>query len=263
MGLTRLQSTVSSGQPAALPPGRFALDALAPGGTAGATHLRRDAADLLALAAGAEWSRPLRGSARDAAYVSFQIYASASTIVEVGGVRLGFTLSPVGRSLQLMYDDATSGALQWKPLHQHLAIGTYGGRGLASVPTLTVRLDPATQTWDLYSGARLVAGALPLINSRPGGGQFKVRAGVEGAWVSGLAFADDHPLFEDTNANGVDDGAERRLRGSLLPSSLGPVDRQAILREWREEQRRQPPPALYVNRPDPDQPAVRAAAPRS
>ena len=140
LGLTRLQSTVSSGQPAALPPGRFALDALAPGGTAGATHLRRDAADLLALAAGAEWSRPLRGSARDAAYVSFQIYASASTIVEVGGVRLGFTLSPVGRSLQLMYDDATSGALQWKPLHQHLAIGTYGGRGLASVPTLTVRL---------------------------------------------------------------------------------------------------------------------------
>lgn len=263
LGLSRLQPTVMPGQPAALAPARFALDDLAPGGTPGATRLRRDTTDLLALAPGAEWSRPLRGSGRDATYVSLQVYASASTLVDIGGVRLGFTLSPAGRSLQLMYDDASAGALQWKPLHQHLALGSYGGRSLAAVPTLTVRLDPATQTWDLYSGTRLVAGALPLIAGRPGVGQLKVRAGAEGAWVSGLALADEHPLVEDANANGIDDAAERRLRGGLLPSVLGPVDRQAILREWREEQRRQPPPALYVDRPSPDRPAASLSVPRS
>lgn len=263
LGLSRLQPTVASGQPAALAPARFVLDDLAPGAAPGVTRLRRDTADLLALAAGAEWSRPLRSSGRDATYVSLQVYASASTIVDVGGVRLGFTLSPAGHSLQLMYDDASAGALQWKPLHQHFALGTYGGRSLAAVPTLTVRLDPATQTWDLYSGTRLVTGALPQIAGRPGGGPLKIRAGAEGAWVSGLALADEHPLFEDTNANGIDDAAERRLRGGLLPTLLGPVDRQAILREWREDQRSMPPPALYVDRPAPDRPPAATAAARS
>ncbi len=263
LGLNRLQPAAVAGQPAALPPGRFVVDALAPGAAPGVTRLRRDSNDLLALAAGAEWARPLRGSGPEAAYVSFQVYASVSTIVDVGGVRLGFTLGPAGRSLQLMYDDASAGSLQWKPLHLHLATGTYGGRSLAAVPTLTVRLDPATHTWDLYSGARLVAGALPLITSRPAGGQFRVRAGNEGAWLSGLVLADEHPLFEDTNTNGIDDAAERRLRGGLVSSTLGPVDRQAILREWREDQRRMPPAALFVDRPAPDRPADATAATRS
>lgn len=263
LGLTRLQTAITPGQPPALAPARFALDDLAPGAGPGVTRLRRDHLDLLVLAAGAEWTRPLRGSGREAAYVSFQLHASASTIVDVGGVRLGFTLSPAGRGLQLMYDDASTGTLQWRPLHQHLAVGTYLGRSLAAVPTLTVRLDPAALTWELYSGARLVAGPLPLISARQARGQFSVRAGPEGAWLGGLVFADDHPLFDDANANGVDDGAERRLRGGLLPAGLGSVERQALLRDWREEQRRLPPPALYVNRPAPDRIPVSAPAPQS
>lgn len=263
LGLARLLTTTPHGQVPSLAPGRFALDELAPGGAPGIARLRRDGRDLLALAAGAEWTRPLRGAQREVAHVSFQLYASASTIVDIGGVRLGFTLSPAGHSLQLMYDDASAGAPQWKPLHLHLATEAYEGRNLAAVPTLTVRLDLAAQTWDLYSAARLAAGSLPLLPVRPPGGQFRLRAGVEGAWLSGLVFADDHPLFDDANANGIDDTVELRLRGGLLPAPLGSIDRQVLLREWREEQRRHSPPALYVDRPGPDRSVAPPRSPAS
>ena len=260
LGLLRLQPATRPGQAAALAPGRYAVDELAAGAAAGAGRIRQNDVDLLAVAPGGEWSRPLRGPGWDTIFVSFQLYASAGTLVDLGGVRLGITLSPAGGNLQLMYDDSTGGTLQWKPLNVHIGAGRYGGKTFAALPTLTVRLDPGSNTWDLYSGSRLIADNLPIIAARKEQRTFSVRAGSEGAWLAGLVQADDNPLYVDANANGIDDDFERQTRGGLLAATASPADRQALAQDWKTAQRQKPPPALYVKRPLPDRVAV--VAPR-
>jgi hypothetical protein len=151
-----------------------------------------------------------------------------------------------------MYDDSSNATLQWKTLNMHIGAGRYGGKSLAALPTLTVRLDPGSNTWDLYSGSRLIADNLPIIAARKEQRTFSVRAGGEGAWLAGLVQADDNPLYFDTNTNGIDDDFERQRRGSILPATAGAAERQALAQDWKSAQRQNPPPALFVKRPIPD-----------
>ncbi len=249
LGLLRLKATAKANDAAPLAPGKYAVDDLSTGATTGVTKTKKDDVDLLTLDGTKEWSRPLRGSPRDVSFVSFQLHASGSTVVDIGGARLGLTLSPAGGSLQLMYDDSASGTLQWKPLNVHLGTGKYGGRTLAPLPTLTVRLDPGAGTWDLFSGSRLLADNLPMIVANKDRRQFLVRAGGEGAWLAGLVMADENPLYEDANANGIDDTFERQKRGALAATSTNASERTALAQEWKEAQRQKAPPALLVKRP--------------
>ncbi|MSU50106.1 MAG: hypothetical protein EXS37_13650 [Opitutus sp.] len=155
-------------------------------------------------------------------------------------------------SLQLMFDDSATGTLQWKTLNFQLGTGKYGGKNLAARPTLTVRLDPGTSTWDLFSGSRLLADNLPMIAARKDQRQFLVRAGGEGAWLTGLVMAAENPLYEDANANGIDDAFERQKRGTLAAASVTIADRNLLAQEWKDAQRKKAPPALFVKRPLPD-----------
>jgi hypothetical protein len=205
LGLLRLGNDAKPGQPDALAPSKFAVDDLAPNMTIGASRVKKDGVDVLTLDAGREWSRDLRGSPRAVSFVSFQINASQSTVVDIGGARLGLTASPIEGNLQLMFDDSATGSLQWKSLNFHVGTGRFAGKTLAALPTLTLRLDPNTSTWDLYSGGRLLADNLPMIAAKKDDPRFVLRAGIEGAWVTGLVMADENPLYEDANANGVDD----------------------------------------------------------
>lgn len=257
LGLLRLQETAKPGQAAALAANKFAVDDLSAGAAVGASNSRKNDIDVLTLDGNREWSRSLRGSPRDVSFVSFQLHASASTIVDIGGARLGLTLSPVGGNLQLMYDDSATGTLQWKALNFHVGAGKYGGKNLAALPTLTVRLVPGSSTWDLYSGSRLLADNLPMIAAKKDQRQFSVRAGGEGAWLTGLVMADENPLYEDANANGIDDAFERQKRGKLAAASASVADRKVLAQEWKDAQRKKAPPALFVKRPPPDAVVVR------
>lgn len=252
LGLLRLKATAKANDATPLAPGKYAVDDLSTGAATGVTKAKKDDVDFLSLDGGKEWSRPLRGSPRDVSFVSFQLHASGSTVVDIGGARLGLTLSPVSGSLQLMYDDSATGALQWKPLNVHVGTGKYGGRMLAPLPTLTVRLDPGAGTWDLFSGSRLLADNLPMIVANKDRRQFLVRAGGEGAWLSGLVMADENPLYEDANANGIDDTFERQKRGALASASASAFERKTLAQEWKDAQRQKAPPALFVKRPLPD-----------
>lgn len=201
---------------------------------------------------GKEWSRPLRGSGREVTFASFQVHGSQTTIIEIGGARLGLTAGPIPGSLQLMFDNSGAGTLAWKSLSVHVATGKYVGKSFSALLTLTVALDPAAGFWHLYSGSRLLADHLPLITAKRDNRQFTVKAGTEGAWVCGLVLADENPLYADSNFNGIDDGFERQKLGALLPANAAIAPRQQLAQDWKVAQRAKAPPALFVNRPLPD-----------
>ncbi len=254
LGLLRLQDTTKPGEAAKLVSSKFAVDALPANGLAGVSKALKDNLDTLVLDAGKEWSRPLRGAGREVTFASFQVYGSQTTIIEIGGARLGLTAGPIPGSLQLMFDNSTSGTLAWKPLNVHVSTGQYDGKAFAALPTLTVALDSAGGFWHLYSGSRLLADHLPLIAAKRDHRQFIVKAGTEGAWVCGLVLADENPLYEDANVNGIDDTFERQKLGVLLPAGAAIPTRQQLAQDWKAAQRAQAPPALFVNRPMPDRP---------
>ena len=252
LGLLRLKADPKPGAAAQLIAARFTVEDLVAGSAPGVARSRRDDVDVLTLDAGKEWSRNLRGSPRDVTFVSFQLHASDGTIIDIAGARLGITTSAVDRSLQLMFDDSTHGMLQWKSFNLHVGSGRYDGKVMIAPPTLTVRIDPASGTWDLYSGSRLLADRLPLIDSKRNDRRFVVRAGTEGMWLTGLVLADENPLYEDANANGIDDRFELQTRGALLPGNAPLELQRAIAQEWKTAQRRHAPPALHVKRPRAD-----------
>ena len=247
LGLSRLQDTIKSGDAGKLVETKFAVDALPANGIAGVSKAQKDNLDTLVLDAGKDWSRSLRGSGREVTFASFQVYGSQTTIIEIGGARLGLTAGPIPGSLQLMFDNSGTGALAWKSLNVHVSTGRF-----SALPTLTVALDPAAGFWHLYSGSRLLADHLPLIAAIRDNRQFTVKAGTEGAWVCGLVLADENPLYADANFNGIDDGFERQKLGALLPAGAAIATRQQLAQDWKAAQRANAPPALFVNRPLPD-----------
>ena len=256
LGLLRLQDTTKPGEAAKLVPATFAVDALPGSWFAGVFKSLQDNLDTLVIEAGKEWSRPLRGAGREVTFASFQVYGSQTTIIEIGGARLGLTAGPIPGSLQLMFDHSTAGTLAWKPLNVHVSTGKYGGKSFAALPTLTVALDSAAGFWHLYSGSRLLADHLPLIAAKRDHRQFTVKAGTEGAWVCGVVLADENPLYEDANVNGIDDAFERQKHGVLLPAGAAIATRQQLAQDWKAAQRAKAPPALFVNRPRPDRPVA-------
>jgi hypothetical protein len=256
LGLLRLQDAAQPGEAAKLLPAKFAVDALPASGFAGAFKSLQDNLDTLVLDAGKEWSRSLRGAGREVTFASFQVYGSQTTIIEIGGARLGLTAGPIPGSLQLMFDHSTAGTLAWKPLNVHVSTGKYGGKSFAALPTLTVALDSAAGFWHLYSGSRLLADHLPLIAAKRDHRQFTVKAGTEGAWVCGVVLADENPLYEDANVNGIDDAFERQKHGVLLPAGAAIATRQQLAQDWKAAQRAKAPPALFVQRPRSDRPVT-------
>jgi hypothetical protein len=51
-------------------------------------------------------------------------------------------------------------------------------------------------------------------------------AGTEGAWITGVVLADENPIYEDVNANAIDDRFEIVQRGALLPANASKPERQ-------------------------------------
>ena len=252
LGLARLSDSPVPGENAPIAAGKTTHDDLSPAGAVGTSKRRKNDTDYLAIDVSREYSRPLRGSGREVTFASFQVYGSQGTVIEIGGARLGLTAGPIAGSLQLMFDDSAVGGLQWKSLNIHVATATYDGKNFAALPALTVLLDPSMGVWTLFLGSRLLADNLPLITTRRDNRQFTVKAGTEGAWLTGLVMADENPLYEDANANGIDDAFEKQKRGAILSASASLSDRRTLAQEWKEALRKEAPPALYVKRPMPD-----------
>lgn len=260
LGLPRLKTAVKPGKAGKLAPATFEVDDLAvpanPQLAAGIRTFDRGNSRVLEIDAGRDWTRPLKNFKKNPC-TSFLLYASEGTLVAIDGAWLGIAPSPVAGCLELMVGEpkADSSGIKWRSLGLHIVQQTFGGQPMVSLPVLTVRLDPKEGVWDLYSGSTQVADNIRLVStsaSDANARNFLVRTGDGKAWLCGLVQANENPLFEDANDNGIDDDFERNKKGALLTSTLTPAQRATAAKEWRDSTRNQRQEAWLLNKPRPD-----------
>jgi hypothetical protein len=226
---------------------KFFDDQLSAQGGAGVRNGEKLGAKFLALDATREWSRRLRGGAKDLVFVSCSLYGSVGTRLEVGGARLLVADSDVLAYGQLVVEENGKS----RGLGIHVPMDYHDGKILARFSVLTLRLDRTEGTWDLYHGTRLVAEDLPLADTKEEQ-RFNLKAGDQGAMLNGLVQSDENPLYADANGNGVDDAFEQQKQGRLLSAADGKATRKQLITDWRKHQRTNPAAALFVNLPLPD-----------
>lgn len=259
LNLPRLKSgRASPNDPSRLSAARVTVDPLSDQPALGAWGVIKDNVRALRLAPARVWSRPLRGGPRETTFVSFLANASVGTTIDLDGARLILQSGPKPGQAQLVADvPSTTGAV---PPPLLVKLESHHGVSLAALPVLTVRLDPQTNTWDLFSFDRLVAADLPL-RAGTGPRQFAVLPGATGASLVSLVLCDDHPLFVDANANGIDDTFEKSKRnGTLLAANASVSERRTLAAEWIVAQRQANRPAWRIRRPAPDGTVVSSPA---
>jgi hypothetical protein len=252
LGLPRLKDNAQPGDAAPVARSKFADTDLAAKDVTGAHAGEKRGAKFLTLDAATDWSQPLRGNAKDTLFVSFSVNGSAGTIIEIGEAKVGVVDSEIDNYAQLVvFDPSITAGSPWRRLALHVPYEKYDGQLLGSISVLTVRLDPANGSWDLYQGTRMLAEDLPL-NAGSKNTQFIVHGGEAGAMINGFVQSDENPLYEDANANGIDDHFEQQAKGRLLGATDSKADRKDLIQQWRDHQRTERPAALFVNLPTPD-----------
>ena len=246
LGLLRLRTETKAGEAAPVAASKFDVCELSANESAGVSRRTRNNADYLVIEGGRNWMRPLRGNGRNVSFISFQAFGSENSLVEIGGAKIGVIASDIPGYAQIM---VKRGPENWSPLSIQIPLEVYDGRPLATLPVLTLRLDPEAGVFDIFNGAMLSAADIPL-GSDPLR-VFRVTAGLNGAWVIGLVQSDENPFFEDANANGIDDGFEEK-QGGELSKKLAASERKQLATEWRKQQLATGVPALFSNQPRPD-----------
>lgn len=250
--LPRLKARGAPDDPRAMARERATVHELAPNDKATA-HARADGkVEYLALDPNTSWASPLRGAAKDTTFVSFFVYASEGTSIELAGAKLIVRAGGKPGYAQLQIGRPSPKGVLWRNFGGPVKLETHDGAALAALPVLTARLDPTAGVWDLYVGSRLGAADLPLPDLPKGASRrFAVHAGGQGAFVCGLVSSDDNPLYEDENRNGIDDVFERRHNRGKLLTAPG-LARANLAKQWQEDQQGGQLQAWAVQRPRPD-----------
>jgi len=258
LGLDRLEGRTKKGGTPPLNVQEFEIDPLnVPTGVKSLARGQQKNTTFLAMEPRSEWSRPLRGDPRDIKFVSLNIHASATTVVQVGGAWLCVLPSERNAShvavVAGMPDDL--GNMKWRRPLVETSLEVFGGRQMGALPILTIRLDPDAGTWDIYSGGHMIAIGLPLVSQgkgKPPAHELVVRAGSDGAWLNAVALADANPLFADANLNGIDDAYELAKNGALLPTRAPASQRTALASQWLKDGFKPGIVPVFARRPVPD-----------
>lgn len=196
----------------------------------------------------------LRGKPKDILFVSFLVYGSDGTTIDVAGAKLSIAPAAVKAGYgQLSVAQTTAQGITLQPIGEMALFELHDGANVASLPWITLRIDPGAGIWDLYHSNRLVLSDLPLTKS-PGVSPktFSLTAGKEGAMICSLVSSDENPLFVDANNNGIDDDFEKAARRTLLDADLNPAERTKLAGEWKAYQAAAGVKPWAIRRPLPD-----------
>jgi hypothetical protein len=245
--LPRLSGNQRDG--AILGPRQFEVEVLSVRDPARNSKTRRNGVDCLVLEPQTIWSTPLRNTTQDGLSVSLLLLGSANTIIDVAGAKVGLTLSPADKALQVMFDERSGASNEWRSSGLHVLLETYDGCGFGTLPTLTIQLNRTAKVWHLFVGTRLLADNIPFFAADES--LITITAGSEGAWLLGLVQADENPLYLDGNANAVDDVFELKTEGKVALGENNSEKRALLAKQWKAAQRVNHK-ALHVRRPLPD-----------
>lgn len=246
LGLTRLEIGTADTDPKM---GQFQVDGLVAIGVLGASKSRKGKQDVVVLSGEATYARPLRAKKDEYGFVSFAVLGSLGSVIEVAGAKIGVSeSSAVSGYASILVKGSNS---DWRSTQLSVPFNSYEGNRLATLPVITVRLDPDAAEFDVYASSRLLVEGIPL-ESRPNDRKFSITAGSGGAWLMGLVQSDINPLYVDENENGVDDDFELASNGELQSRGASKQQRKDLIKSWRQTERFAPPPALFVSRPRPD-----------
>jgi hypothetical protein len=261
--LPRLKSRGSPHAPNAVPKGRSTVHELSAPGRNNARSAASNGVNYVSIDGSSSWSASeLRGAEKDISFVSFFVYASVGTTIDIAGAKIVVRASTEPDKVQMQIGRRGAKGMQWRNFGGPVRLEPYSGAPLAALPILTVRLDGAAGVWDLYVGPRLGALDIPLPKLPAGAPrQFRVYAGAAGARVCGLISSDENPLFLDENRNGIDDAfeAQQSAGSSLVGRKVGSA-RSQLAKAWQEDQQRQNVQPWPVRRPLPDTAKGRSAA---
>lgn len=216
--------------------------------------MNRGGVGYLEIEPGAGWNGKLRAGRGRVAYVTFTLNASLGTTVNVGGATIA--IQPTQREgayAAIMSGKLQAGSIDWQPLNHEVPLLPFGGMPMATLDVVTVKIDRSAQRWTIWFRDALVAEDLPLIPGRDGApARIAITTGDAGAWLCGLVCADENPLFEDRNDNGVPDDFEIAVLGQKLELSAE-AEVVAVLRAaWAEEKLTRPPAEFVLTTPLPD-----------
>jgi hypothetical protein len=252
--LPRLKARANPADSSAITRTKATVDDLSTQGKSNVHSVASGRLRYLTIDGGTSWSRGLRGGPKETTFVSFFVYGSDGTVLDVAGAKLQIRNGGKPGYAQLQVGKTTASGVQWRNFGGLVKFETHGGRTLAALPVLTVRHDRPGKTWDLYLSNRLVLmderlPELPL--GAPN--QFTLHAGQGGALVSGLVSSDENPLYADENFNGIDDAFERQNnQGNLLAAKAPAADRAPLARRWQQDQQLRQIKPWPVQRPLPD-----------
>jgi hypothetical protein len=195
----------------------------------------------------AEWEQPLRHKTAEISYISFTLNASSGTRIEIGGA--AFSVEPSQRSdthagIRVLSSEA--------PICHETPWSLFGGSRMAPLNIVTVKVDRRTYTWSMWFRDSLVVTDAPMSEDKRNFGRIRVTAGKGGAWLCGLVFSDENPLFEDGNDNAVPDDFEVSSTGGLVEVGASAGTLEALRRGWLAKRRTMRPTIFVLTTPLPD-----------
>ncbi len=208
--------------------GQLGWDAAPPAGATVVTDIAKNGANSIALAPGTPPVRVAQTFAplADHTVVFADFFArpiaetdvANSTTFEVEGARFAFAREGARGVLNAFNGDGAGGG-SWQATAFSAPIDN--DNQVPEWTRLTVRLDFARKTWDLYAGGNMVGADLKLRdNSATFLSSFAIRGDAATATRLDYIFAGaDNPLFADLNANGIDDAWEIAHQLSLAANN--------------------------------------------
>ncbi|MFZ5494694.1 MAG: hypothetical protein ACOZE5_05075 [Verrucomicrobiota bacterium] len=128
----------------------------------------------------------------------------------------------------------------------------YNGARMAPLDIVTLKVDRGAGTWAMWFRDALVATDMPPGSEQGDLGKVQITAGKAGAWLCGLVYSDENPLFENANDNTVPDDFERQLLGELLDAGGFGQIQHALRAAWLDEKLSRPPSVFILTTPLPD-----------
>jgi len=161
-----------------------------------------DGVRVLKIAPKLGWERPLLSN-ESTLFISFQLYASLGTLVQVGGQSFLFDSGPLSNSGTIYYKG--KGGAGWVSTGIHIPLEQYSEERLAALPIVTIRHDPAREQWDSFFGTRRILGNMPIASKDRSNWKIDFQGGADGILITGLVQSRENPFFEDREARGVPD----------------------------------------------------------